>query len=156
MINYKTTYPIALAALLCLASCKDGKNESADSSPTIDTTTVTQNIATATADTTAQFNIKVMESADGNPTSEITFTYNNTVTSIASVPGNATITDAKDHAAQGIPVQALAACGSWWAGSGDYFYAIATDKGIDIFQGYIDEMQKDKGYHWKKMKEIAK
>lgn len=156
MIKYKTTYPIAIAALLCLASCKDGKNESAASSPSVDTTTVAQNNGTASADTTTKFNIKVTESADGNPTSEITFTHNNTVTAIASVPGNANITKAKDYAAQGIPVQAIAACGSWWAGSGDYFYAIATDKGIDIFQGYIDEMQEDKGYHWKKMKEIAK
>jgi hypothetical protein len=156
MNQYKTIYPIALATLLCLTSCKDGRNEAATSISSSDTTNVVKQMETVQATATTNFIIKVIESADGNPTSEITFLHNNVVTPIASVSGNATITEAKDYAAQGIPANAVAACGSWWAGSGDYFYAIATEKGIDIFQGYIDEMQEDKGYHWKKMKEIAK
>ncbi len=37
----------------------------------------------------------------------------------------------QDYARYGIPAEAVAACGGWWAGSGDYFYAV-IDKGDEI------------------------
>jgi hypothetical protein len=52
----------------------------------------------------------------------------------------------------GIPKNALDACGGWWAGGGDYFYAIKTKTGIDVFRGYEEEQDEETGKHWKKIK----
>lgn len=51
-----------------------------------------------------------------------------------------------------IPKTALTACGGWWAGAGDYFYAILKDNKVVVYQGWQDEEQKDNGFHWKVMK----
>ncbi|HLP53895.1 MAG TPA: hypothetical protein VK151_02660 [Fluviicola sp.] len=51
-----------------------------------------------------------------------------------------------------IPKGALSACGGWWAGGGDYFYAIWEDNKVVVYQGWQDEGQTDTGFHWKAMK----
>lgn len=48
-----------------------------------------------------------------------------------------------------IPKTALTACGGWWAGAGDYFYAELKDNKVVVYQGWQDEEQKDDGFHWK-------
>lgn len=53
-----------------------------------------------------------------------------------------------------IPSNAIGACGGWWAGGGDYFYAIEKDNRLQIFAGWLDEGQEDNSYHWKKVKEL--
>jgi hypothetical protein len=52
-----------------------------------------------------------------------------------------------------IPKHAVAACGGWWAGSGDYFYAVIRKGKVVIFKGWQDEEQEDTGFHWERMKE---
>ena len=56
----------------------------------------------------------------------------------------------------GIPKDALAACGAWYAGSGDYFYIVPAKTRIIVYQGYQQEGQRDYNYNWKKLKEIEK
>ena len=51
-----------------------------------------------------------------------------------------------------IPKTALSACGGWWAGAGDYFYADLKDNKVVVYQGWQDEEQKDDGFHWKVVK----
>jgi hypothetical protein len=51
-----------------------------------------------------------------------------------------------------IPKTALSACGGWWAGAGDYFYADLKDNKVVVYQGWQDEEQKDEGYHWEVVK----
>jgi hypothetical protein len=51
-----------------------------------------------------------------------------------------------------IPKTALTACGGWWAGAGDYFYADLKDNKVVVYQGWQDEQQTDDGYHWKVVK----
>jgi hypothetical protein len=51
-----------------------------------------------------------------------------------------------------IPADAKSACGGWFAGGGDYFYATITDGKAVVFQGWQDEGQEDDGYHWKERK----
>ena len=51
-----------------------------------------------------------------------------------------------------IPKTALSACGGWWAGAGDYFYAALKDNKVVVYQGWQDEEQKDEGYHWEAIK----
>ena len=54
-----------------------------------------------------------------------------------------------------IPSNAITACGSWYAGAGDYFYLIPDKRNmLKVFQGWQDEGQETPGYHWKKAKEI--
>lgn len=51
-----------------------------------------------------------------------------------------------------IPKEAKSACGGWWAGAGDYFYATIEKNKVVVYQGWQDEQQEDEGYHWKAMK----
>jgi len=50
-----------------------------------------------------------------------------------------------------IPAAAVAACGGWWAGAGDYYYVIMEDGKPAVYEGWQDETQKEKGFHWKKI-----
>lgn len=58
----------------------------------------------------------------------------------------------KSRADYDIPDDALAACGGWWAGAGDYFYAILKDNKVVVYHGWQDEEQEDDGFHWKVVK----
>lgn len=50
-----------------------------------------------------------------------------------------------------IPKEAIAACGGWYAGGGDYYYVIMRDGKPVVFEGWQDEGQEDEGYHWKEI-----
>jgi hypothetical protein len=50
-----------------------------------------------------------------------------------------------------IPDGAIAACGGWYAGGGDYYYVIVREGKPVVFEGWLDEGQNDKGYHWKEI-----
>lgn len=56
--------------------------------------------------------------------------------------------DSTSYAKHQIPKGAIAAAASWWAGSGDYVYAIPTEEGVLIRRAVVDEMQlvRDYGY----------
>ena len=47
-----------------------------------------------------------------------------------------------------IPRGALAAAGGWWAGAGDYFYAIQEDSSVAFYQGWVEEGQEEDSYHY--------
>ena len=58
--------------------------------------------------------------------------------------------DKKDFADYQIPGTALAACGGWWAGSGDYFYIVQTGEGnYDVMHGVADEASEASDYGYK-------
>jgi hypothetical protein len=59
---------------------------------------------------------------------------------------------ASNFAQYDIPKTALSACGGWWAGAGDYFYAELKDNKVVVYQGWQDEQQTDDGYHWEVVK----
>lgn len=59
---------------------------------------------------------------------------------------------ASNFAQYDIPKTALSACGGWWAGAGDYFYAIWENNKVVVYQGWQDEQQTDDGYHWEVVK----
>lgn len=58
----------------------------------------------------------------------------------------------QDYARYGIPAEAVAACGGWWAGSGDYFYAV-IDKGdeIVVMRAMEDEANPAGGYNYEEV-----
>ena len=50
-----------------------------------------------------------------------------------------------------IPDSAIAACGGWYEGASDYYYVVMQDGKAVVFEGWQDESQKEKGYHWKQV-----
>lgn len=58
----------------------------------------------------------------------------------------------QDYAKYSIPAEAVAATGGWWAGSGDYFYAI-IDKGdeIVVMRAMEDESNPAGGYKYEEI-----
>jgi len=50
-----------------------------------------------------------------------------------------------------IPDSAIAACGGWYAGAGDYYYVVMQNGKAVVFEGWQDESQKEKGYHWRQI-----
>ncbi len=71
-------------------------------------------------------------------------------TKIKSVNGCSDITKESYEQYQ-IPKDAIAACGGWYAGGGDYYYVILRDGKPIVFEGWQDEGQEDEGYHWKEI-----
>ena len=56
-----------------------------------------------------------------------------------------------------IPKMAVSACGGWFAGGGDYFYALRVENDIFIYSGWQDEGQmedNDESFHWELTKSI--
>lgn len=94
--------------------------------------------------------------ANGNPVSKISVTVGSEIVYIASITGDAQLFDKSSFDKMGIPRNALAACGAWYAGSGDYFYIVPSQTGTIVYQGYQHEGQRDYSYNWRKLKELAK
>lgn len=54
--------------------------------------------------------------------------------------------DKEEWADYEIPAEALTAAGGWWAGGGDYFYAIQKGEEIHILQAFTDESMAEEPY----------
>lgn len=87
------------------------------------------------------------------PKYEVHFNLNGTQKLIAVI--NSCQTYTKDVFKQyEIPATALAACGGWWAGGGDYLYAIKQAGEVEIFKGTQDEGQTEPGYGYERIRVI--
>lgn len=87
----------------------------------------------------------------GTPHNDVYLLVGGTETKVKSVNACAEIV-AADYARHEIPAEAVAACGGWWAGAGDYYYVVMKEGKPVVFEGWQDEGQKDKGFHWKEFK----
>lgn len=54
-----------------------------------------------------------------------------------------------------IPENALAACGGWFAGGGDYFYVSQENGKLEVMVGWQDEGQDDDGFHYEPKQSIT-
>lgn len=88
-----------------------------------------------------------------NPHSQVFLQLNNDRIKIADISA-CDIINGDSFAQYQIPAEALAACGGWWAGAGDYFYAIREGNHIKVMKGWQDESQTDQGYHYELAKDI--
>ena len=70
-------------------------------------------------------------------------------TKIAQINGTCSVIETEEYANYGMPAGTLSAVGSWWAGSGDYLYAVLEDEKVVVYQGFADEMQEESGFHYK-------
>ncbi|MCC7029204.1 MAG: hypothetical protein IT257_02790 [Chitinophagaceae bacterium] len=161
-------FPIILIVLIMIAVCTACTEPSANAVKTApvqnDTTTSSQLIRESAtvnriADTLrpkiqdASFVIG-QSSKDDNPMSSIAVKYRGRTTTIANIAGEAALIEGSDYSSKQIPAKAIAACGAWWAGAGDYFYLLESADGVLVYQGWQEEMQSGSDYHWKKVKEI--
>jgi hypothetical protein len=95
------------------------------------------------------------EDVNGMPHSDIFLTFGKKVAKIENVTGNAELTVRSLYTENKIPKNALSACGSWWAGAGDYFYVVQEKNKLVIYKGWQAEEQTDKGFHWKRYKSVT-
>ena len=58
--------------------------------------------------------------------------------------------DQEDFAVFEIPEKCKTAVGGWYAGGGDYFYAVksAVKEEIEVYFGWQDDSQEDDSFHW--------
>lgn len=68
--------------------------------------------------------------SDDFPQRQVSLRLGTTSTTLDTIAACQLI-ERQDYARYSIPAEAVAACGGWWAGSGDYFYAV-IDKGDEI------------------------
>jgi hypothetical protein len=145
---------VALLSLLALSACKgadkDGDASNKEPAATVSGSRVESN--PPSRDVKSSFFFKELPEDEGMPRTTVSVRVGETDYRIADVSGKATLTERDKYASMGIPGQAIAACESWWAGSGDYFYLTPEGGGTALYQGWVDEAQEDEGYHWKKVR----
>jgi hypothetical protein len=90
------------------------------------------------------------DEASGAPKNDIMLVVDGKEQKIATILACEKI-GVEDYERYGIPVNVPTACGGWWAGGGDYFYARVENGQAVVYKGWQDEMQEDEGYHWEKM-----
>ena len=88
---------------------------------------------------------------EGAPLSSLSVVVNGNSTFLDSVMVCAPI-EPGEYDRYEIPSEALAACGGWFAGAGDYFYALEEEGTISVMAGWQDEMQDDDGFHYEEKK----
>jgi len=54
-----------------------------------------------------------------------------------------------------IPTNAIAACGGWWAGAGDYLYVIKENGDINVYKGSQYEEQTEPGFGYEKIRTVS-
>jgi hypothetical protein len=64
---------------------------------------------------------------------------------------NCSLIDSSDYKRYEIPEDAICARGGWYAGGGDYYYIVKRNGKLSVFEGWDEEQQEDKGYHWKEI-----
>ena len=91
---------------------------------------------------------------DGDPQSEVSLSIGSETTIIDTIYACMPI-EAADYPTHEIPSEAVSACGGWFAGAGDYAYALVEGSEVKVFMGWQDEMDPDGGYHYELKKTVA-
>jgi len=149
MIKAKLLAAICAAALFI--GCNNKKEKAKETTVPVDTaaTTVTEKPAVSTGE--VKLLCKSMgEDSLGIPHHDVYLLVDGKETKIKGINGCNDISKT-DYTTYEIPAAAVSACGGWWAGAGDYYYVIMEDGKPAVYEGWQDEMQKEKGFHWKKI-----
>lgn len=144
--------PCTVLLAFFFASCgNSGNPASVDSTPA-----QTQNAQPSLEDKQkkAAFIMETIEDTMGIPHTSVSVDYNDSRTALDPMICPGTLYEKDQMKDMDIPVNAITACGGWYAGGGDYYYIVPTATGIAVYQGWQDEQQEDEGYHWEKFKTI--
>jgi hypothetical protein len=146
---------LPLLLTLMMMSCGNSSSPAADGG---DSTSIAKTEPSAekpsgeTAQRTAGAGFEIENSEDvDQPTAQLFVVTGGKRTEVAKVNCHLTAYQPENFETYDIPSNAVAACGGWWAGAGDYFYLVPTGQGWEVFQGWEDEGQEDQGYHYKKV-----
>ncbi|HTF03437.1 MAG TPA: hypothetical protein VK826_05400 [Bacteroidia bacterium] len=109
-----------------------------------------------TARMTANFTFEEIHPVEDSefPRSIISVEFGDKIIPVDTVSGTADFYPKAEYKQMEVPDNALAVCGAWYAGAGDYFYLVPTENGLAVYVGFQDEEQGDDDYHWKLLKEI--
>ena len=95
-----------------------------------------------------------MDEELGYPTGTVGVSVNGKEESLGDAQACADIAK-EDYERYEMPKEAIAACGGWYAGAGDYFYASRDEKVVKVYQGWQSEEQEDTGFHYELVKTIV-
>ncbi|MBK8041336.1 MAG: hypothetical protein KBG02_16230 [Haliscomenobacter sp.] len=84
------------------------------------------------------------------PRSQVFVTVNGQEQKVADILA-CDLIDASGYENFEIPKSALAACGGWWAGAGDYLYAVVKGSDVVIMKGWQSEEQTESGFHYEEV-----
>ncbi len=148
-----------LSLSILLASCgnnDDNKPLQQDTAPTSKNNQSDTNTMATDANTTAKAQFVIDVTGDeSEPKSMISVVIDGKKTLIKEITGKAESYSEKQFEKYGVPTNALAACGCWWAGQGKYYYLIANEKNIEVYEGWQEEEVSTKeGFHWEKIKSL--
>lgn len=128
-------FAFALLAIIVLKSCSNSNS-------------------LETAQQEARFVFENTMDETDTPKAKIYIEFNGKNTLVESVYGNASQIEPAQFEDFDIPVEALSACQSYWAGAGDFFYFVKSEKGLTVFSGWQDGEQEGTGFHWSKFIEL--
>ena len=135
-VPIKKSFP-AILAIMLFSACQNGPdNEAEEQSFTV------------------QLQCQLINQDETAPRSAVYAVVNQNKVKLANISNCDSIPTAS-YEDYDIPKTALEAVGGWWAGAGDYFYAIQEDSTIGFYQGWADEGQEDDVYHYNKIGSFA-
>ena len=139
--------------VLFITACNSTSPESTSENSMSDTTNtiVEENNSTAES-TSAEFIIESLPDTLDMPKSLIYVQIGDQKIELATINGIVQKFSQDDMA--GLPENAVAACGAWWAGAGEYFYIASSEVKWQVFEGWMEETQEAPGYHWELLQEI--
>lgn len=143
-------YPLILGSLFF--ACEYTEDTTATDTPEkmIDSTSVENTLIT-----TNSFIIEYNED-ETNPISEVVLDVDGVLHEVAKVSGCVEKIEKSEYSEYDIPADAVEACGTYWAGAGDYFYILANASEVKLYQGWIDETQEVLDYNWTLKEVIAR
>lgn len=133
-------------------SCNSPEAHSPDSGGTSTTQVNNEGTLQEKQDNT-RFIVDTREDSLEIPYSKISVEYGDARTYLAEIPGVVEMQVGGNEAME-VPADAIASCGCWYAGGGDYYYITRSATGVIVFHGWLDEAQEDEGYHWEEFKSI--
>lgn len=141
-----TLYTFSILAALMIVSCGKG---STNQTPKNNQDSVAQVTQQAPKTVMLKCVSKGMDEYE-NPSNDVVLSIDGKDSVIANILACEDITKA-DFERLEIPKEATTACGGWWAGAGEYFYAYIKDAQVHVFYGWQAEEQEDAGFHYKEL-----
>ena len=144
-------YLVFLYIAIFLVGCGGKADKAKEKTTSADTVKSVLNIPADTANSVVKLVCKNrgVDSLE-TPHFDVMLSVNGKEIKIKSINGCGDIAKS-EYKTYGIPADAVSACGGWWAGAGDYYYVIMKNSQPSLFEGWMDESQKEKGYHWKEI-----
>ena len=141
----KKIIPFLILGTIAFTGCESGTSKAGEGKDTTKVA-VPPNVSEARPKVVSLFCRDIGE-VEGIPQREIALYLDEMETILDTIHACESIAP-ESYASMDIPAKAISAAGGWFAGAGDYFYAIYEGAGVRIYYGWQDEGQEDNGYHW--------